>query len=343
MTPPVSSAAGSVDSSPEGIPSDPAVAPDSVSSASQLDGPSPRLAATTPIPELNGATSPAAQPRGKMALVIEGGGLRGAFCAGVLAAWDRLAPRPDAIYATSAGAPSAAFMATGQIDVAIRLWETKTHAHHLVSPTHWFKGRPLMDVDKLVNHFRGRLSLDVEQFGNCPTKVFIAVTNCRTATAEYLRLTPGNALDVLTATMALPLAYGRVVNIHGQPYIDGGVVDCIPLERALERGYDHIVVLLTQPAQYRKRRSAVSEVLLRAQYPNYPELPHAFRARWARYNQHVDQIAQLEAAGRIKVIRPESRLPASRMTRDRRKILETIQMGRDCAKRWLDEHPELLR
>ncbi len=272
----------------------------------------------------------------KVALVVEGGGLRGAFCAGALAAWDRLAPRrPDAIFATSAGAPSAAYLATGQIDLAIRLWETRTHAHHLVSPMHWLTGRPLMDIEKLVDCFRGRLALAVSEFGRSPTKVFIAVTNCRTGTAEYLRLTPDNAFDVLQATMALPLAYGRIVTIHGQPYIDGGVTESIPIERAMEREYDHIVVLLTQPSGYRKKRSKMAEALLRAQYSAYPELMHAFRQRSARYNAHLDLVSELEAKGKVSVIRPPEPLPASRMTRDRERILRTIQIGRDCARRWL--------
>lgn len=278
----------------------------------------------------------------RLALVVEGGGLRGAFCAGVLAAWDRLAPRrPDCIYATSAGAPSAAYLATGQIDLAIRLWENRTHASHLVSPLHWLEGRPLMDIDKLVDCFRGRLALDVNRFGLSSTKVFIAVTNCRTASADYLRLTPDNALEVLQATMALPLAYGRVVTIHGQPYIDGGVVDSIPLERALERDFDRIVVVLTQPEGYRKRRSRLAEALLRTQYRAYPELIEAFRARSERYNRELERIEALERSGALSVIRPTEPLPASRMTRDRQRILSTIQVGRDSARRWLEAHGHL--
>ncbi len=279
----------------------------------------------------------------KVALVVEGGGLRGAFCAGALAAWDRLAPRrPDAIFATSAGAPSAAYLATGQIDLAIRLWETRTHAHHLVSPMHLFAGRPLMDIEKLVDCFRGRLALAVERFGQSPTKVFIAVTNCTTGTAEFLRLTPDNAFNVLQATMALPLAYGRIVNIHGQPYVDGGVTASIPIERALEREYDHIVVLLTQPAGYRKKRSKFAEALLRTQYGSHPELVRAFQQRSETYNAHLDLVMELEAAGKLSVVRPPEPLPASRMTRDRERILRTIQIGRDCARQWLAQSGDLL-
>jgi predicted patatin/cPLA2 family phospholipase len=286
-------------------------------------------------------TAPDQQPGGReirYALVVEGGGLRGAFCAGVLEALHHLAPNPPShVYATSAGAPSAAYLATGQINLAIRLWETRTHASHLVSPRHWLKGRPLMDIDKLVDTFRGRLALDVEQFGRSPTKVFIAVTNCRTASVDYLRLNPDNALDVLTATMALPLAYGRIVNVHGQPYIDGGVTSSIPLEPALDRDVDEIVVVLTRPEGYRKKRSKLAEAMLRAQYGRYPDLMNAFRARSDNYNQCLDLLMELQRQGRVRVIRPDEPLPASRMTRDRKRILETIQIGRDTGRRWLAE------
>ncbi len=271
------------------------------------------------------------------ALVVEGGGLRGAFCAGVLESLHHLAPSaPSHVYATSAGAPSAAYLATGQIELAIRLWETRTHASHLVSPRHWLRGRPLMDIDKLVDCFRGPLALDLQQLGRSRTKVFIAVTNCRTATPDYLRLTPDNALDVLTATMALPLAYGRIVNVHGQPYIDGGVTDSIPLEPALHRKVDEIVVVLTRPEGYRKKRSKLAETILRPQFGRNPEMMNAFRARSDMYNQRLDMLSELERQGRVRVIRPTRVLPASRMTRDRDRIIETIQVGRDCARRWLE-------
>ncbi|HEX2735049.1 MAG TPA: patatin family protein [Polyangiaceae bacterium] len=277
------------------------------------------------------------RPQRKISLVVEGGGLRGAFCAGVLAAWDRLAPRPpDFIYATSAGAPSAAYLATGQIDLAIRLWENRTHAHHLVSPLHLFKGRPLMDIDRLVREFQGPHALDLEAFAHSKTKVFIAVTNCRTANADYLKLKPDNALSVLRATMALPVAYGQVITIHGQPYVDGGVVDSIPIERALQHEDADIIVVLTQPLGYRKRRSKVAEAMVRAQYPRYPALAEAFRLRAERYNASLDRLAELEAAGRVSIIRPTAALPASRMTRDRNRIISTIQLGRDALRDWLE-------
>jgi predicted patatin/cPLA2 family phospholipase len=143
----------------------------------------------------------------RSALVIEGGGLRGAFCAGALETLHRSGyPKPQAVFATSAGAPSAAYLRTGQIHRAVQLWENRTHAHHLVSPWHLVKRRPLMDIDKLVNCFRSHPALDIEQFDRPGPSVFITVTHCGTGEARHVRMTTGNAFDLLTAGMALPLA-----------------------------------------------------------------------------------------------------------------------------------------
>jgi predicted patatin/cPLA2 family phospholipase len=271
----------------------------------------------------------------KLAIVVEGGGLRGAFCAGALQQLARVLPRkPDYIFATSSGAPSAAFFALGDIDRAIHLWEHWTHASHLISPRHLLHGRPIMDVDKLVSRFRGAEPLEVERFGDVPTQAFIAVTHCRTGQAEYLGLTPRNAFAVLTATMALPFAYGKVVTIDGQPYIDGGVCASVPIEPALEKEVDDIIVLLTRPPNYRKNPRLVSPALLKLHFPGYPDLINAISQRALQYNAQLDKLARLEAQRRITVIRPTEPLPASRITRDKRRIMSSIELGRRAVETW---------
>jgi predicted patatin/cPLA2 family phospholipase len=271
----------------------------------------------------------------KLAIVVEGGGLRGAFCAGALQGLAQVLPRsPDYIFATSSGAPSAAFFALGHIDRAIHLWEQWTHASHLISPRHLLHGRPIMDVDKLVNRFRGTQPLEVERLADVSMQAYIAVTHCRAGQAEYLKLTPRNAFAVLTATMALPFAYGKVINIDGQPYIDGGVCASIPIEPALERDVDDIIVLLTRPLHYRKNPRHMSPALLKLHFPGYPDLITAIGQRAVRYNAQMDKIARLEAQRRITVIRPTEALPASRITRDRDRILSSIDLGRQAVHSW---------
>ncbi|HTM44222.1 MAG TPA: DUF6363 domain-containing protein, partial [Polyangiaceae bacterium] len=160
-------------------------------------------------------------------------------------------------------------------------------------------------------------------------------TNCLSAQPEYLPCNASNGFDLLKASMALPLIYGPVVPIDGVPYIDGGLTDSIPLQKALEHDAARVIAVLTQPKGYRKRPALKTASLLALYYRKYPALAPAFAQRAARYNACLDALENLEEQGRISVIRPETTLPATRLSRDRPSILGTLEAGRTMARRWL--------
>jgi predicted patatin/cPLA2 family phospholipase len=272
-------------------------------------------------------------------LVLEGGGLRGAFIAGALselASCENL--RFSHIFATSAAAASAAYMVAGQIDRALTLWRERTHGAQLVSPRHLLRGRGLMDIDGLVEMFRGELALDAERVAQSTTSLRIAVTNCVTGAADHVAATRTNVYELLKATMALPVVYGRVVSVDGVPYIDGGIADAIPLEAALALEPARIIVVTTRPSGYRKRPSRLGS-LLRYNYKGFPAVWPVLANRWESYNRSITRLEALEQLGQVEVIRPACTLPASRMTRDRARILETLELGQGAARAFLDRDP----
>jgi predicted patatin/cPLA2 family phospholipase len=268
-------------------------------------------------------------------LVVEGGGLRGAFSAGALA---ELASdgslRLDACYATSSGAPSAAYLLTGQAEDAVRIWQDFTSGSQLIAPSRLLLGKSLMDLDRLIDVFRERVRLQVDRL---PAEIplFVSVTNCTTAQAEYLRCSQDNAFALLKATMALPLVYGPTISIGGVPYFDGGLVDSIPLRKALAHEAQRTIVVLTQPRGYRKRPSPQMARMLAVYYRQFPALAAAFAQRFQRYNDCLDEIERLEDLGQINVIRPQTKLPATRLSRDRQDILASLSQGRLEARTWL--------
>jgi predicted patatin/cPLA2 family phospholipase len=268
-------------------------------------------------------------------LVVEGGGLRGAFSAGALAelAGDG-SLRLDACYATSSGAPSAAYLLTGQVEDAVRIWQDFTSGSQLIAPSRLFRGKSLMDLDRLIDVFRERVRLHIDRLPS-ETPLFISVTNCSNAQAEYLRCSQDNAFALLKATMALPFAYGPTISIGGVPYFDGGLVDSIPLRKALAHEAQRTIVVLTQPRGYRKQPSRQMAKLLAMYYRKYPALAAAFAQRFQRYNECLDEIERLEDLGQINVIRPQARLPATRLSRDRQAIVATLNQGRHAARIWL--------
>jgi predicted patatin/cPLA2 family phospholipase len=273
------------------------------------------------------------------ALFVEGGGLRGAFSAGALAELAKAdGPRFDDIVAVSSGAPTAAYMVAGQIDDGLSIWENFTHGDQLISLRNWLLASPLMDIDKLVGVFERTVPLDASRLEKATQRLWIVVTNCHTGRAEYVRATQANTLGLLKATMAIPIAYGRVIPIDGVPYIDGGVADAIPARHAVSMKRDRTVAILTRPRGYRRKNSPAFTYFMGRTYPKYPEIGRALSGRWKASNDALDLIDEMEARGEMSVIRPAGSLPAGRLSTRRDDILATIEEGRDAARKWIREH-----
>ncbi|MFO0659125.1 MAG: patatin family protein [Polyangiaceae bacterium] len=274
----------------------------------------------------------------RAALLIEGGGLRGAFSAGVLAELSKPdSPKFDDIVAVSSAAPSAAYMVTGQIEAGLKIWTDFTHGTQLISPFNLLKGRPLLDIDRLVRLFEQHIVLDTERLTQANSRLWVVVTNCHTGKAEYVRATKENAFALIKATMALPIAYGRVVDVAGTPYIDGGVADAVPAKHTLGFGHDRTVLILTQPPQYRRKRSRTSAKIIARSYASYPEIAKTIAVRWQTSNASLELVDELESMGKIDVIRPHGPLAASRLSTSRRDICATLEAGRIAGRAWVEQ------
>lgn len=277
-------------------------------------------------------TAPQAKPL-RNALVIEGGGIRGSFAAGVLSELQRQGGAPyDAVYGTSAGAACAAYFVSGQADLAVTVWKDRTYGRHLVSLSNLLRGVPAMDVEGLLETFRNGRPLRVDKIDESPSQLFISMTDCEFATTRMVRATSSNVLSALHASMALPVAYGKTVTYEGRAYVDGGICDPIPFSDALRRGAQKITVVLTQPRDYQKTYSRWGQTALELNLRAYPNLWARHRDRPALYNQQLAQLTELETEGRVTAIRPQTTLPTSRISRSRPAILETIELGRAAAR-----------
>jgi predicted patatin/cPLA2 family phospholipase len=274
----------------------------------------------------------------KLGIVIEGGGLRGAFAVGALDELDRaLQVRPAHVFATSSGAPSAAYYATGQIADGVRIWEQHTHGSQLIDLGNLLRPAPVMKIDELVAVFREEIQLDAARLVGEGPGVHIAVTEVESGQNHVLRATPDNVFALLTAAMAIPVAYGKVVPVEHGLYIDGGFGAPVAIREALALGLDRIIVVLTKPRGHRRKRSALAEWLQCSSYAAYPHARAAIREKWRNYNQTMDLLDEHERAGKLIVVRPEVELPVSRLSRSRARILASIELGRSVMRARADE------
>ena len=267
-----------------------------------------------------------ADRRPKVGLVLEGGGLRGIFTAGVLDILMDHSFRPDTICATSAGATFGINLPSGQRGRVLR------YNLKLAGDPRYFSLRSLLQTGNVVNtNFAYRVlpdeldKFDYQAYSESETDFFACVTNTRTGLPEYLKVTDAKGqIDYIRASASLPFLSRKVI-IEGEPYLDGGISDNIPLDKCIGEGCERIVVVLTHPKGYLKKESLY--LLSRILYPRDKALQEAFKFRNQRYNARLEQIERLEAEGKIFVIRPYEPLALSRLEKDHSKIQAAYDMG----------------
>ena len=165
--------------------------------------------------------------------------------------------------------------------------------------------------------------------------------------AEAGGAVPGNGQLLLPARWHLsPLNImwyhrddSRPVQIGKYLLLDGGISDPIPYRYMESKGYDRNVLILTQPAGYRKQRS--SSLMLRMLH-NYPEIARAMARRHMVYNRQLDQIREREISGQSYVIRPPEDLKIGHIEKNPEELERVYQTGRHTAEEQIGRIREFL-
>ncbi|MBO4358166.1 MAG: patatin family protein, partial [Erysipelotrichaceae bacterium] len=123
--------------------------------------------------------------------------------------------------------------------------------------------------------------------------------------------------------------------------LDGGIVDSIPYRFMKDKGYDRYLVILTQPADFRKSENKLLP-LMKIVYRKYPRFVEAMRTRHIRYNQQVDEVREDEKKGITMVICPDESLNIGKTEKDTAEIDRVYEIGRKLAYRKLDEIKKFL-
>lgn len=147
-------------------------------------------------------------------------------------------------------------------------------------------------------------------------------------------------METLRATSAMPFV-SKMVEIDGKKYLDGGVSDSIPIEKCKELGYDKIIVILTRPIEYRKKKQ--NENLAKIKYKKYPNLVQSINHRYKNYNNSVEKIIDMENRKEIFVIRPSRPVSIKRIERNKNKLQEMYDLGVKDGKNKIEELQKFLK
>lgn len=260
-------------------------------------------------------------------LVLEGGGMRGIFTAGVLDFFLENNIEFNDCFAVSAGACHACSYLSKQhkraYDVSIDYIKDKNYCsiYSLLSTGNLFGVK--MVYDKIPNEMN---LYDYEEYLKSKTRFFVVATNCNTGNAEYKLIEDMRSdMDIIRASSSLPLL-SRIVCIKGEEYLDGGISDSIPIKESVKRGNLMNVVVLTQHRGYRKQPNRLM-ALFKIKYRNYPKLINSLENRYIVYNQTLDYIYEEEKKGNLFIIQPQEPLCLGRVEKNKEKLSEVYQKG----------------
>ena len=247
------------------------------------------------------------------ALVLEGGGMRGVFTSGVLD-WmiDHGITFPYLV-GVSAGSSNALSFASHQRGRGKYIFADLQVERHYLGVSNILRHRSIMDMDLLYHELPESLwPYDYTAYKANPMRVESVATDCLTGQAVYLEEKDDakRIIDIVRASSSLPFAC-PIAHVDGRPMLDGGIADSIPLQRAIDQGYEHAVVVLTRHRGYRKDEQPTR--LPSFIYKRYPHLREALRTRGTRYNAQLAMVEQLEQEGRITVIRPNHPVEVARI------------------------------
>lgn len=273
----------------------------------------------------------------KIGLILEGGGMRGAYTAGVLDFFMDKNIEFNACYGVSAGSVHACSYISKQrgraFHVGVDYLDDREYAsaYNLIKTGNFFGTE--MCYDRIPNELN---PYDYKEFDNYKGDFYAVVTNCLTGQAEYLKITDlKTQIDYIRASCSLPLM-AEMVTIGGVPYLDGGISDSIPVRRSVKDGNIKNVVVLTRDINYRKKQNELLTVI-KIKYSKYPNLVEAMINRHKVYNMTIDYIKKQEKKGNVFVIRPSSRVKIGRLEKDKKKLSELYKQGyKDASKKYED-------
>ena len=263
----------------------------------------------------------------KTGLVLEGGGMRGVFTSGVLDAFMKHELYFPYIVAVSAGACNGLSYMSRQPRRARYSNIDMLQKYGYISLKSLLTHGSIFDPNILYERFPNEIvPFDYNAYEHNPATYEMVTTNCLTGRAEYLsekhdfrRMT-----TIARASSSLPYL-SQITYVDGIPMLDGGIVDSIPVVRAIDKGYSPNVVIMTRNRGFRSSEPDFKAP--RLFYKQYPRLRVVLSHHVKAYNEQLDLIERMEDWGEVICIRPERPMEVDRICRDAHKLEALYEEG----------------
>lgn len=263
----------------------------------------------------------------QVGLVLEGGGLRGVYTAGVLDAFLEQNIKIPYVIGVSAGACNAVSYLSNQKGRSAAI-----NIEHCNDPEYYgfrnliTKGA-IFNEDMLFRKMPEELyPFDYDTYESCGIKLMVGATDCVNGGEVYYSMEGlKDKMVIVKASSWLPYV-SPMVEYDGKKLLDGGIADPIPVRKSIADGNDKNIIVLTQPQGYKKSPSSVIR-LAKIKYRRFPKLIEMLKNRHQVYNQTLAFVDQLEAEGKAVVLRPSQSLGLSRLEKDAEKLKAAYRLG----------------
>ncbi len=277
----------------------------------------------------------------KTGLVLEGGGMRGIYTAGVLDVLMEERIHFDGVIGVSAGAIHGASFVAEQKGRNIRYYKKYCADKRFMSFHNLLKTGDLVNEQFCYHELPDLLDpFDYDTLDHSKTEFYVTCTNVESGKAEYLRMKDSRKeIDLLRASASMPYVT-RIIQYEGKKLLDGGCADSIPVKAFAKMGFNRPVVVLTRDKDYIKE--AQNPYIPKIFYYKYPKFAKTLQNRHLIYNWTRELIDRWEREEKIFVVRPSRVLDIGRMEKNPDELQRIYDIGVDDARNCIEKLKKFL-
>lgn len=274
----------------------------------------------------------------KRGLVLEGGGMRGLFSEGFFDVMQEEGITVDGMIGVSAGALFGCNYKSHQVGRGLR------YNVRFKDDPRYMSWRSFLTTGNLVNAKFAYHTMpteldvfDIPAFEADPMEFYLVCTDIETGQPVYHQIdhVEDSTFEWFRATGSMPIV-STPVELDGMKLLDGGLVDCIPLQHFQTLGYERNIVILTRPKGYQKTPNKMIW-LFKMCCAKYPKVAACMARRHEMYNAQLQYIEEQAAKGNVLVIYPDHPLNIGRVELDEPKLRAIYQHGREKAQSMLED------
>ena len=265
--------------------------------------------------------------KNKTALVLEGGGMRGAYTAGALA-W---LVDNDIVFDNAYG------ISTGAVHLINYLMKSKDNLFYfstegiadkrLIGVNSFLRCGRIVDYDFLFDHMLPEeLHFSMDLMKENKINAYVGLYDLKVGKTKYYLLKDMD-MQQLKASTTLPIL-GKIVYHNGEELLDGGITDMIPINRALNDKCNRNLIITTKPADYvRKPAKKAIVSLMKRVYPQCENISKDYAIRHLNYNNQISLIKKLEEDKQAVYIYPSKASKVSRLSGSKQDLIDLYNLG----------------